>query len=79
MSDKNLLVICNTFPNQENTHIGGIFVKEQIKYLKNTFDNVYVFSPVAYGMEYLRKNKFSDYQFDNVRVFFPKYINHPFF
>ncbi len=79
MSEKNLLVISNNFPNKDNTYIGDIFVKEQIKYLRHYFDNVYVVSPVAYGMEYLRKTKTSDYQFDNVRVFFPKYVNNPLF
>jgi len=56
-----------------------IFVKEQIKYLRHYFDHVYVVSPVAYGMEHLRKTEHFDYQFDNVRVFFPKYANNPLF
>jgi len=79
MSEKNLLVISNSFPNEDNTFVGDVFVKEQIKYLRHYFDNVYVVSPVAYGMEHLRKTKHFDYQFDNVQVFFPKYINNPLF
>lgn len=79
MSEKNLLVISNSFPNKDNTFVGDVFVKEQIKYLRHYFDNVYVVSPVAYGMERLRKTEHSDYQFDNVKVFFPKYINNPLF
>ena len=79
MSEKNLLVISNNFPNRDNTFVGDVFVKEQIKYLRHYFDNVYVVSPVAYGMERLRKTKHFDYQIDNVRVFFPKYINNPLF
>ena len=79
MPDNNLLVISNNFPNKENTSIGGIFVKEQIKCLKNYFDTIYVVSPVAYGVEYLREAKFSDYNFDNIKVFYPKYFNNPFF
>ena len=79
MSEKNLLVISNSFPNKDNTFVGDVFVKEQIKYLRHYFDNVYVVSPVAYGMERLRKTEHSDYQFDNVQVFFPKYINNPLF
>ncbi|KUK69347.1 MAG: Polysaccharide biosynthesis protein [Methanocalculus sp. 52_23] len=79
MSEKNLLVISNSFPNRDNTFVGDIFVKEQIKYLRHYFDNVYVISPVAYGMERLRKTKHFDYQIDNVRIFFPKYINNPLF
>ena len=38
----NLLVISNNFPNHDDTYIGSIFAKEQIKYLKNHFDNIYV-------------------------------------
>lgn len=79
MKFKNLLVISNTFPDKENKYIGDIFVKEQINYLKNYFDNVYVISPVAHGLEYLRKTKQKDYKFDNVYVYFPKYFNSPLF
>jgi len=79
MPKKNLLVICNNFPNQNDTFVGNIFVKEQIKYLKDYFYNVYVVSPVAYGMEYLRGTKYHSYQFDNVHVYFPRYINNPLF
>jgi len=79
MSEKNLLVISNSFPNQDNTFVGDVFVKEQVKYLRQYFDNVYVVSPVAYGMERLRKTEHFDYQFDNVQVFFPKYVNNPLF
>jgi len=79
MSDKNLLVISNNYPNSDNTYVGDIFVKEQIKYIRRYFDHVYVISPVAYGIEYLRKTKFSDYNYDNVSVYFPKYFNLPFF
>ena len=79
MSENNLLVISNSFPNQDNSFLGDIFVKEQLKYLRLYFDNVYVVSPVAYGLERLRKTEHYDYQFDNVQVFFPKYINNPLF
>lgn len=79
MALKNLLVITNNFPNISDTYVADIFVKEQLKYLKDNFDNVYVISPVAYGMEFVRKAQFEDYSFDNVHVFFPKYLNLPFF
>ncbi|KUG20126.1 glycosyl transferase, group 1 [hydrocarbon metagenome] len=79
MPENNLLVISNSFPDQENSYITDIFVKEQIRYIKDYFDHVYVFSPVAYGMEQFRKTRHTDYQFDNVRVFFPKYVNNPLF
>jgi len=78
MYEKNLLVISNNYPNQDNSYVADIFVKEQIKYLKNYFNNVYVISPVAYGIERLRKTTYKDYHYDNVKVFFPKYLNFPF-
>lgn len=79
MSSKNLLIITNNFPNADNSYVAEIFVKEQIKYLKNYFQTVYVISPVAYGMERLRKTNYKDYQYDNVKAFFPKYFNVPYF
>ena len=79
MEAKNLLVITNSFPDKENKYVGDVFVKEQVKYLKNYFEKVYVISPVAYGVEYLRKTKHEDYEFDNVQVCFPKYGNLPLF
>lgn len=79
MSEKNLLIICNTFPSQDNSFVGGIFVKEQVKCLGRNFDNIYVVSPVAYGMEYFRGTNHFDYKYDNVEVFFPRYVNFPLF
>jgi teichuronic acid biosynthesis glycosyltransferase TuaC len=78
MPENNLLIITNNFPNQDNSYIADIFVKEQLNYLKVYFDNVYVISPVAYGIEQLRKTIHKDYQYDNIKVFFPKYFNFPF-
>lgn len=75
----NLLVITNNFPNVSDTYTANIFVKEQLKYIKKSFDKVYVISPVAYGMEYVRNTQFENYSFDNVHVYFPKYFNLPFF
>ena len=79
MKAKNLLVVTNSFPDKENKYVGDVFVKEQVKYLKNYFEKVYVISPVAYGVEYLRKTKHEDYEFGNVQVCFPKYVNLPLF
>ena len=79
MKSKNLLVITNSFPDKENKYVGNVFVKELVKFLKDYFEKVYVISPVAYGIEYLRKTHHEDYQFDNVHVYFPKYFNFPLF
>jgi len=79
MFKKNLLVICNNFPDRNDCLSGGIFVKEQVNYLKKYFNTINVISPVAFGLDRYRKIKYENYQFDNVRVFFPKYINNPLF
>lgn len=79
MALKNLLILTNNFPNFSDTYVVEIFVKEQLKYIRRHFENVYVVSPVAYGMEYIRKAHFEDYSYDNVHVFFPKYFNIPLF
>ncbi len=77
MNGNNLLVISNNFPNQDDTYVGNMFVKEQVKLLSKSFKNVYVISPIPFGIEMLRKTRYSDYRFDNVRVFFPRYLNSP--
>ena len=79
MHGKSLLIISNTFPNPDDSYIGSIFVKEQAKYLKHYFDNVSIISPVAYGVDRLRGTSSTDYSFDGIRVFFPRYLNIPFF
>ena len=79
MKFKNLLVITNNFPDKGNKCLGNVFVKEQVKYLKNYFEKVSVISPAAHGIEYLRKTKHDEYQFGNVHVYFPKYFNLPLF
>lgn len=79
MHEKSLLIISNTFPNPDDSYIGSIFVKEQARYLKKYFDTVSVISPVAYGMDRLRRTTSTDYVYDDIRVFFPRYLNIPFF
>lgn len=69
----NVLVLSNTFPDKDNLSFGDIFVKEQIKYLRKYVDNIYVVIPVPYGRDLLKKEKHTDYQFDNVQVFFTKF------
>lgn len=79
MKLNNLLIITNNFPNADNSYVKEIFVKEQINYLKKYFQTIYVISPVAYGVDRLRKTIYRDYHYDNVQVFFPKYFNIPVF
>jgi len=79
MRNKNLLVITNNFPDEDNLYSHNIFVKEQLKYMAAYFANIYVVSPLAYGMSYLRGRQYSNYTYDNIHVYFPKYFNLPFF
>lgn len=79
MKFRNLLIISNNFPDRDGIFVGGNFVKEQVKYLKEYFENIYVISPVAVGMELLRKTHHENYTFGNVHVYFPKYLNCPLF
>ena len=79
MRPKNLLVISNNFPDQYGKYPSDVFVKEQIKFLEQYFENIYVISPLANGIEYFRKRHYEDYSFDNVHVYFPKYYNFPLF
>ena len=79
MRYENLLVITNNFPDQYGKYPSNVFVKEQIIPLKHYFENIYVISPLANGIEYLRKRHYEDYSFDNVHIYFPKYYNFPLF
>jgi len=79
MKTGNLLIITGSYPNEDNSYIGGIFIKDQIKELKHFFNHIYVISPTAIGINLLRKTEISDYSYDNISVHFPKYINCPIF
>ena len=79
MAKKNLLVITNSFPDKDDKHIGGIFVKEQLRYSSAHFDEVYVIYPSAFGVGHRPKDDFRDYTFGNARVFFLGYFNVPLF
>jgi teichuronic acid biosynthesis glycosyltransferase TuaC len=75
MTLKNLLVVVNDFPNQDHSYISNTFVKEQIKALGPYFQNVFVIVPYPAGLEYRRKAHYENYIFDNVRVYFLRYLN----
>ncbi len=72
-TDKSLLVLTNSYPDNEGRHYGGIFVKEQVEELRKHFKNVYVISPQPWGTSRMLK----DYEYDNVRVFFPRFLHAP--
>lgn len=88
MIKKNLLIIPTSYPDVDNRHLGGIFIKEHLIYLKNYFKNVYVIVPTAYIPSFLTKYKIfrkwayltfsSDYTYDNIHVKYIKYPTLPF-
>jgi len=72
-SDKNLLILTNSYPDKEDRHYGGIFVKEQVRYLAKHFNEIYVISPQPYGSN----RNLRDYEYDNVRVYYPRFFHLP--
>lgn len=76
---RNLLVVTNSFPDKDDRHIGGVFVKDQLREMSSFFDEVYVVFPSTLGMGHEPKDDFRDYTFGNVRVFFLAYLNVPLF
>ncbi|ASJ10330.1 glycosyl transferase family 1 [Thermococcus sp. P6] len=71
--DKTLLILTNSYPDEDNTYYGGIFVKEQVEYLKDYFKEVYIISPQPYG----GRRGLRDYEYDNVRAYYPRFFHLP--
>ena len=79
-SNKNLLVLSSGFPNEDNTYIGGIFVKNQLNYLKDYFNEITVISPVLFSFKMLDADKLcKNYNYDNIKVYFPMCYYIPIF
>jgi len=77
MNENNLLVLCNTFPDEQDKFIPGIYYKDQIRELSKYFDNVYTLIPAPLSITKLRKIPLKDYYFQNVHVHFVKYVDFP--
>lgn len=75
----NLLVIGNKFPDQEDIYIGGIFIKNQIKYLSKYFEKIYVIIPSPISISTVEKMPTKNYKFENIQVYFIRYIDIPLF
>ena len=73
LKDSTLLILTNSYPDEKNTMYGGIFVKEQVAYLKNYFKKVHVISPQPLGTN----RNLHDYKYDNVHVYFPRFLHLP--
>ena len=73
-----LLVVSPSFPDKHNRFYGGIFVKEQVKALSKYADEINVVSPVPFSLGREYKDKVcKDYSFDNVNVYFPRFLHLP--
>ncbi|MCD6221754.1 glycosyltransferase family 4 protein, partial [bacterium] len=58
MKFKNLLIISNRFPDEKDMFIGGIFVKEQLNYIRKYFEKVTVISPVPRSLGLKEDDKY---------------------
>jgi len=76
-SFQNLLVICNTFPDESENYIGGIFIKDQLLNLSKFFTKIFVLVPAPLSISKVRKIPLNDYSLDNIHVHFIKYIDFP--
>lgn len=72
-NDYRLLVLTNSYPNKDNTHYGGMFIKEQVNRLKERFDSIYVISPQPIGY----RKELGDYSYDNITVYYPRFFHVP--
>jgi len=69
-------VIVSDFPDEYNTHIVNIFVKEQIRALANFVDEINVIVPIPFGIELKRNISYKNYKiYPNISVHFVKYFN----
>jgi len=87
LREKCLLIITTAFPYKSDYQ--GIFIKEQVNYLKNDFKKIIIISPLAYFPKCLLISKLfknfsnhtqypTDYSYENVSIFFPRYLPLPF-
>jgi len=83
-NERTLLIVA-PYPTEKGESILSSFVRNQVNELKRYFRKVVVISPVMFVPRFLRnvslipevhRNNilFKDYKYDNVEVYFPKYI-----
>lgn len=78
LKNKTLLIISSGFPDRMNSFYRGIFVKEQLKYIKNYFKEVVVIVPIVRSFGVKKEDRLCrDYKFDNVKVYFPRFWHAP--
>jgi glycosyltransferase involved in cell wall biosynthesis len=71
--DKILLVITPDYPDERNRYIGSVYVKDQVENLKPFFKKIIVICPVLISFRIMPNDRYcTDYQYDNVSVYFPR-------
>lgn len=71
--DKTLLVITPDYPDQKNRYIGSVYVKDQVEHLKSFFKKIVVICPVLVSCKIMPNDRYcTDYQYDNVSVYYPR-------
>ena len=83
MKNKNLLILCPSFPDKDNINYWWIFIREYIDSIKHYFNNIYVISPVSPFKDDILpgwKWKFlNNYTYDNIKIFYPRFFYIPYF
>lgn len=82
LSEKTLLIITPVYPNEDGTYHGGVFVKDQVDAMRQHFREVVVIAPILRSVGLLPEDSLCrDYQYENVRVYFPRsfYIPWPLY
>ena len=88
LKDKNLLILTEGYPSEDGKTPAYIFVKEQVDELKKYFKKIYVIAPTPYFPKALGSLncipdkfkyyiQFNNYNYDNVKVFFPRFFTIP--
>lgn len=71
--DLTLLVLTPDYPDEKHRYIGSIYVKSQLEPLKPFFKKIIVICPVPFSFGMKPSDRYcSDYQYDNVNVYFPR-------
>lgn len=73
MNEKKLLILTPDFPDSTGVCVGGIFVKDYIDAIKQSFQEIVVVAPVLISGRVLPNDRLCrDYGYDNVSVYYPR-------
>jgi teichuronic acid biosynthesis glycosyltransferase TuaC len=71
--DLTLLVIIPDFPDKDQRYIGSLYVKDQVEFLKPFFKKIIIICPVLFSLRIMPNDRYcTDYQYDNVSVYYPR-------